>query len=633
LETRTEYLENLLRDNGIEFSSADTFVLPRTGSSSSHDGQGNGHAALSSLPPTEHANQLGKPFGDQDRVDKLVSSASKIAVAGTSDSRYLGTASGISFARVVFAAIKSVANSSGAQSERRIGRRGSIKSETGSNAALGPSQTTMRESFFGLDTKSSAKPAPFPSRELGYHLVNLYFQHANPQFPILHRIEFMELLQRVYEKGLSTRSQREQYLVNMVFAIGAGIIVGKPLDLAGRGDGSESPDDGEPPAKRRKMAEEQRQPEEYHAAAIIHLEAALGNSHMEGITGDLEELQSVLLLATFALLRPVPPGLWYIVGVAVRLAVDLGLHADDGIEIDRPEHPNLDYQKAWKEKISSPGMGRKQYLADFRRRLWWCVYSFDRLVSSVVGRPFGISDQMVSTSFPSMLDDIHITPAGITYPPEGVLKPASYKRVSFHYFRLRLLHSEILQCLSHRQAQLMRSKGIVSENKYINSDLSCPFLDPFGGSFRIWREDLDRRLWEWQNEAPKQEETAVQFSPLFLELNYWQTVLMLYRQSLTTPVALAEDANPVINSNMPSPILATVESKEDSDMVYLKVAEAGQNVLKLYRKLHRKYLVNYTYLATHHLFMAGKSSQQCNSKANMKRYLILVCHLALSSCS
>jgi len=46
---------------------------------------------------------------------------------------------------------------------------------------------------------------------------------------------------------------------------------------------------------------------------------------------------------------------------------------------------------------------------------------------------------------------------------------------------------------------------------------------------------------------------------------------------------------------------------EDEDHVFLKCAEAGQNTLKLYRQLHRQRVVNYTYLATHHLFMAGIS--------------------------
>ncbi len=56
-----------------------------------------------------------------------------------------------------------------------------------------------------------------------------------------------------------------------------------------------------------------------------------------------------------------------------------------------------------------------------------------------------------------------------------------------------------------------------------------------------------------------------------------------------------------------SPPMLSIEEHEDENDVFLKVAEAGQKVLKLYRQLHRVRLVNYTYLATHHLFMAGIS--------------------------
>lgn len=47
------------------------------------------------------------------------------------------------------------------------------------------------------------------------------------------------------------------------------------------------------------------------------------------------------MLASLALLRPVAPGLWYIIGVAVRLAVDLGLHSED-IETELDEQINSD---------------------------------------------------------------------------------------------------------------------------------------------------------------------------------------------------------------------------------------------------------------------------------------------------
>ncbi|KAF2675517.1 hypothetical protein BT63DRAFT_396167 [Microthyrium microscopicum] len=622
LETRVDYLESLLQENGIEFSSSDDFVYARPTAKSQNNLHGKtadtdprGQPISSSGGPSQHASR-DKESREQERVEGLVSSTSKIAVQGTSDARYLGTASGISFARVVFAAVKSALPHSGATSAHAKGN-GSERGAMGRGpSTVSPSSVTMRDSFFGLHTKPTIKPAPFPSRDLGMRLVSLYFEHANPQIPVLHRPEFMAMFERVFANPEKEPTPRESFMLNIVFAIGAAIIVGKPTEL----EAHSGPDDDDvksmgdpPPHKRRRIAEEQRQPEEYHASAIVHLESLLnGSGNSEGIGGSLEELQSVLLLAGFSLLRPIAPGLWYIIGVAVRLAVDLGLHADDGLDGDvtgvgksKGANGNTARNVGSKANVGEfKDKGRKQYISDFRRRLWWCTYSLDRLVSSVVGRPFGISDRFITTQFPSVLDDEYITPAGITFPSEGLDGP-SYKRVAYHYFRLRLLQSEILQTLQYRQTQLVRDRGITSENPYMLTDLPCPFLKAFDGSFRAWRSDMDSRLLIWRESAPSPEQAGVQFSPLFLELNYWQAVLMLYRQSLSVPEDLAEDAQ--LSDSVQSPLMVNIEDRQDADIIFMKVASAGQKVLKLYRLLHRKYLVNYTYLSTHHLFMAGIS--------------------------
>ena len=136
----------------------------------------------------------------------------------------------------------------------------------------------------------------------------------------------------------------------------------------------------------------------------------------------------------------------------------------------------------------------------------------------------------------------------------------------------------------------------------MHTKLSCAFLQPFD-TFHAWRKDIDRRLWEWKESAPLQQDTTVQFSVKFLELNYWQAVIMLYRQSLSVPDTLAGEVGP--HNDVDSTMTANAYSYEDEDEIFLKVAEAGQRVLKLYRQLHRVHLVNYTYLATVHLFMAG----------------------------
>ena len=138
----------------------------------------------------------------------------------------------------------------------------------------------------------------------------------------------------------------------------------------------------------------------------------------------------------------------------------------------------------------------------------------------------------------------------------------------------------------------------------MHSRLSSSFLQNFV-SFHAWRKDIDRRLWEWKESAPLQEDTTVQFSVQFLELNYWQAVIMLYRQSLSVPPTFAGEVSPSDDVASPMSVGTDDIDVEDEDDIYLKVAEAGQRVLKLYRQLHRLHLVNYTYLATVHLFMAG----------------------------
>lgn len=627
LESRVAYLQSLLRDNQIDFAPPEhfalsykppngeaTFPLDKQARAAAQEGQ---LSAQQDSAGGDGADTKQQEQYDREKINNMVSNIGMVSVQGASDPRFLGSTSGISFARVVFAAVKS--SVSGASSEK-----GSVRASKPLPQHAATNGTSMRDSFFGLHTKPAIRQAPFPERELALKLVELYFEHANPQIPILHRGEFMSMFERAIAADPKDRTSRELYMLNIVFAIGAGIIMGSSDATSESPDpdannASQKPSQSPPPGKRRKLAGVQHQPEEYHASAIVHLESFLSSSpsvdRPDGFGGGLEELQAVLLLAGFALLRPVAPGLWYITGVAVRLGVDLGLHYEDGVGIDGTAGEETITQNPGNDAGSASGAnnavrldpkerGRRQWVRDLRRRLWWCVYSFDRLVSTCVGRPFGITDQVITTEFPSPLDDKYITREGLLKPPGSNEKP-TYKCVSYHYFRLRLVQSEILQVLQHRQAQQARAIGANRANDFMHTKLPSPFLSKFD-SFLSWRRDIDRRLWEWKESSPTQMDTGVQFSPLFLELNYWQAVIMLYRQSLSVPPVLADELKST-EDDVSSPSMVNLEEREDEELVFLKVAEAGQKVLKLYRQLHRVHLVNYTFLATHHLFMAGRS--------------------------
>ena len=594
LETRLTYFESLLTKNNISYDPADVFDADSRLLEDRALSPVNTQSWTTGQTPSDTSPQATRDEKqeDKEKIDKLVSNIGMVSVQGASDPRYLGSTSGISFARVVLAAVKSSVSTN--NSERTGVRPGKPPANI---AAAGGS--SMRDSYFGLQTKPSIKEAPFPDRHLGEKLLHLYFEYANPQIPILHRGEFMDLVDRAYSVEPSRRTSRELYLLNIVFAIGAGIIWGS----------SDPGPENEYAAKRPRLTNQQAQPEEYHASAIVHLGTFLSSSSGDGPDrpgGDLEELQAVLLLAAFALLRPVAPGLWYIVGVAMRLAVDLGLHYEDGTGLEGLNPPDATAGRPGQKlsparSIDAREKGRREWMRDLRRRLWWCTYNFDRLVSTCVGRPFGITDTVVTTEFPSLLDDKYITRTGFVQAPSQM---PSYKRVSHHYFRLRLLQSEILQVLQYQQAQQARLNGTNRDNQFLHTNLSSPFLSKFD-SFRSWRANIDQRLYEWKESAPLQDETGVSFDRKFLELNYWQAVTMLYRQSLSVPAPLAGELSPTEEVSSPSSTM--VEEKDDEDLVFLKCAEAGQKTLKLYRQIHRQRLVNYTYLATHHLFMAGIS--------------------------
>lgn len=597
LEKRVEQLETLLQSNSIAFPPADNLEYcsrpgPDRGSVRSPTIESSHRHAPPPIKPEDQAapRPSHEDARDTTKLQKLVHSSGMGTVTGTSNPRYLGATSGVSFARVVFAAVQSSVSDQRSSSDKTGIRP--YRPGTGNGPGTGPGGTSMRDSFFGLHTKPSIHSIPFPDKETAYGLVDLYFEHNNCQMPILHREEFMQMFENAYATEGRTRGPKEQYMLNMVYAIGSAIIMGdnaKNADQAAAG----ATHDG----KRKKG-----QPEEYHASAIVHLEACLGSSN-----GGLEELQAVLLLANFALLRPVPPGLWYIIGVAVRLAVDLGLHYEDGkdlaVEVSDSSKPKDSEDAIKLAETQTKERGKREYIRDLRRRLWWCTYSFDRLVSTCVGRPFGISDQVITTEFPTLLDDRFITPAGFLEAPHEATRP-TYKLVAYHYFRLRLLQSEILQVLQYRQTQIARTEGQNQRNPYIHTQLPSPFLAKFE-SFRTWRIDIDRRLYEWKQSAPTRAETGVKFCPDFLELNYWQAVIMLYRQSLSVPALFEGEYH--TSNEVNSPSVFNVELREDEERVYLKVAEAGQRILRLYRQLHLMNLVNYTYLSTHHLFMAGIS--------------------------
>jgi hypothetical protein len=90
-------------------------------------------------------------------------------------------------------------------------------------------------------------------------------------------------------------------------------------------------------------------------------------------------LQAILFLVQYATLNPSELSVWYLIGVGMRICVDLGLHQDPP------------------EGLS----GIHDSILETRRRLFWSTYSFDRSMSLSHSQPCEISNDVIRVGLPS----------------------------------------------------------------------------------------------------------------------------------------------------------------------------------------------------------------------------------------
>src|SRR5882672_3374111 len=80
---------------------------------------------------------------------------------------------------------------------------------------------------------------------------------------------------------------------------------------------------------------------------------------------------------------------WINAGQALRRAQDLGLHVSNCSRSDRYLHAFL--------QRSPRRLQLSALEKEIRRRVWWCVYGLDRVLSMCLGRPSGASDDDCDT--------------------------------------------------------------------------------------------------------------------------------------------------------------------------------------------------------------------------------------------
>ncbi|KAK9372649.1 fungal-specific transcription factor domain-containing protein [Lipomyces chichibuensis] len=575
LEDRVAFLEIQLQNQGIPVDTTDTSLRrPQITTHTQSDEAANG--AVRAVPEVDR-----QPAKD---VDSLVSTVGLVSMKGAStlsSPSFLGLSSGISFARLMFAAVK---------------LRGHDSSAMSLASAEQPDFTIQHKPV-------KIQAATLPPKEVAETLLEVFFNQANAQIPIFHRGDFIHsYFEPVYgpcsvqtklaninnvrndsmSSQLSTPSPAEATespaTTTVKTEFTPSVEVGDAAEISpynaqlnahghNRTNGNIHEHTSNSPEILRALyflnlifaigvaVHQQQYPallcESYHAAAMKHIEPVFASPDR------LESLQGILLLGLYSIMRPAVPGVWYVLGVSLRLCVDLGLHVEGGV-------------KSWSGTNITPKNGQGPMkegdafdarTLDLRRRLFWCTYAMDRQVCVYLGRPFGIADNSIKVPFPSDLDDVFITSEGIMKPPEDT--PPSYKQVAVHIFQIRRLQSEV-QTILYERAELPRRFATLKE----------------------WQTNMARRLEEWHNTAPKSaKDMNCNFNLYFLDLNYQQTRLLLHG----------------ISPAIPRP---SVEA-------FFIIADASEKVIRAYRQLHREKNINYTWMAVHNLFMAGTSYLYC----------------------
>ncbi|KAI5817433.1 fungal-specific transcription factor domain-containing protein [Pyronema omphalodes] len=221
----------------------------------------------------------------------------------------------------------------------------------------------------------NSKPrARLPPRHTATRLVQHYFDKIFATMPCINETSFFGALEAVYRDEAGAHPF-DIFCVYMVLAVGT-MSLSKSQDSAAA----------------------------HNAACFV--KSALEHADTVITPSDLKGVQATLLLVQYSMLEPAHFNSWYLIGVASRIMIDIGLHQEP-------------------LKISK----RRSAEMDLRRRVFYCVYTLDRSISMVLQRPFTFSDDSVLVSL-----------------PKGVNTPTPMAAAT-HLFRLRKLQSEWYQFL------------------------------------------------------------------------------------------------------------------------------------------------------------------------------------------
>ncbi|KAG0649390.1 Positive regulator of purine utilization [Hyphodiscus hymeniophilus] len=376
---------------------------------------------------------------------ELAADIGLLSLEGTSERKYVGESSGVYFGKIVGAILPGEAKSLPAAAQLTNPLR------------FGLGRRDVQKPV-NVPREPPPRPILLPNTEMANRLQEAFFSHRWPSLPFLHRPTFLKKhFESVLRDGINADGA-SLFLTHMVFAIGA-------IDL------------------RRKNGKLPITPLDYFKTATSFYLSVLFEN------GNLETIQGLLLLSTFAISEPHALNAWMVSGLAMRSAIELGLH----------------------RHVESGSL----FQSEMRKRVFWAAYVLDRNISITLGRPLSIQDKDIDVELPLSLSDIDLLPEDNSpgHGRSGPLLPSDLSTF-IHIIKLRQFGSRI-------QSVFYPTKTAGLDTKLVSSERD------------IFRAELEN----WIVSAPRYTlpTPAVFQSIEWFQIAYNHALLLLYRPSPACP--------------------------------------------------------------------------------------------------
>ncbi|KAF9769741.1 hypothetical protein IL306_012832 [Fusarium sp. DS 682] len=350
-------------------------------------------------------------------------------------------------------------------------------------------------------------PLPLPPRDIATQLCEAYFSTINLQYPILHQHTFYDMLDMAYDK-VQDQDPVVNFQVFMVLAIGSAVLSARTRARI--------------PA------------ESYCLSALKYLDDLNVENSLKGV-------QCLLLLLIFTIHSPcVRLNVWYLNYHCIAALLDLGL-----------------------QRNISVGSGINLRTQEMRARIFWVIYSFDRIIATMMGRPIGIRDEGCELRMPMGLSDEQL--AG--QEQQQTTELTSEMAFAIHLFEAAKLNSEI---------------------KYIAQSIvrdTPRYAYPRVTDITDWQNNMLQRLDEWSDKIPGLGNPDVLYLRTTCQLRYHGLRMLLLRPSPAIP--------------------------KPSNEALVKCYQSARESLQLFDHLYKKNLLVHSWLTFHGLVLSAITLLYC----------------------